>query len=227
VDGVVSSDALVTLYGDITKKYLDQTEYDVALIGLAKNSSGDICFARSINGVDWTTGSTIPADFPVSDYAFVKGSTVTNVQYYTVASGLNGSGDFSASVFSTEDGLSWVVLDDGSVSSTGIPKRKGSSIFKYEKNLVAFGGLDESGIYRNEWRVSPDNGKTWKAPDDSWVLTTMPLGLAYAGVYIVRVPDTVNDKDREFIFMAGGTNTDGATSEVWKAFLYEMVFARR
>jgi hypothetical protein len=226
VDGVSTSTSLVTLYGELTKKYRDQTD-SIAFIGLAKNASGNTCFARSIDGISWTTYSAIPSDFPVSDYGFVKDTTATGVQNYTVAAGLNNSGAFSGSVFATEDGLTWATIDDGSIPRVAVPKRKGAALFKYDAYLVSFGGMDESGKYCKDMHVSPDNGIHWADADDSWVFATMPKGIAYAGAHVVRTYNTKSEKIDEILWITGGTKIDGPTAEVWKAFLFKMVFARR
>jgi hypothetical protein len=227
-----SSITILTLYGEITKKYVYDDGDSISLIGLVVDASGDTCFAKSADGLIWTTGSKINADFPLTDYGLVKGTTATNVQYYTIVSGLNASGDFSSSTWSTEDGLTWVLINDGTSYYYAPPKRKGAALFFYDAYLVSFGGIDENGKYHKDMRISPDKGVSWEDAPDSWVpeklvLATMGTGLAYTGAHVVHVPDTVNDEDREFIWLIGGLTSSGATSTVWNAFLYEMIFKRR
>jgi len=75
--------------------------------------------------------------------------------------------------------------------------------------------------------VSPDHGKTWKHADENWAFLKMDGGLAGAGVYVQQIPDLVYEKDRSFLWILGGTRTNGASSTIWKGYLNKMVFARR
>jgi hypothetical protein len=214
------------LYGEIPRKYLNDT-ITSALIGKLVTSSGDTCFGRSNDGLIWTVGSKVPDDFPVTDYALIEGHTATNVHFYTIACGLNKKGNFVKSVWSTEDGNNWVLIDNGSTYRTAAPLRKNPGLFFYDGYLVCFGGENQLGAYCKDLRISPDCGKTWKATPDYWEFFKMESGIAGAGAFVVRVPDTKNDLDREFIWIVGGTRSDGASDTIWKAFLNKMVFDRR
>lgn len=217
---------LLTLYGEINKKYINELDPS-ALTGMLITASGDTCFGRSTDGINWTAGSKVPANFPMTDYALIKSSTVTNVQYYTIVGGLDASGNLIANVWSTEDGRSWISVNDGSVSFNSLPERKNAALFRYDGLLVHFGGQDADGNLYKDLNISPDNGRTWKDADDNWAFLKMDSGLAGAGVYVQHIPDLVFEKDREIIWILGGTRTDGAASTVWKGFLNKMIFARR
>ncbi len=217
---------VLTLYGEIKKKYINDPEPS-ALTGLLITATGDTCFGRSTDGINWTIGSKVPANFPITDYSLIKSTTVTNVQFYTIAGGMNASGEQIASVWSTEDGRNWISVNDGNLDLNTLPKRKNASLFRYDGFLVSFGGEDQAGNFYKDLHVSPDHGKTWKNADDNWAFFKMNSGLAGAGVFVQHVPDLVYDKDREFIWILGGTRSDGASSTIWKGFLNKMVFARR
>jgi len=217
---------VLNLYGEINKKYINDPEPS-ALMGMLITAAGDTCFGRSTDGITWTIGAKVPENFPFTDYAQIKSATVTNVQFYTVAGGFDASGTHTASVWSTEDGRNWISVNDGTVSFNAIPKRKNALLFSYDGFLVCFGGQDDAGTLQKDLYVSPDHGKTWKAADDKWAFLKMNSGLAGASVYIQHVPDLVYNKDREFIWILGGTRNDGASKIIWKGFLNKMVFARR
>jgi hypothetical protein len=217
----------VTLYGSINRKYIYETS-PAYLIGLVRNASGDICFARSSDGISWTTGSTIDSDFPVKDYAYVKGKTATGIQFYTIATGLISDGDYSTSLWSTENGLDWVLIQKKvSNAKYFAANRTGASMFYYDNYLVCMGGLDSKGNYVKDIYVSKDQGKAWIKAPDNWILDPVEEGLAYGSAYIERIEDTVNDKDREFIMFFGGQNSSGTSPVVWKGYLNKMLFARR
>lgn len=217
---------VLTLYGEINKKYINDPEPS-ALIGMLITATGDTCFGRSTDGINWTIGSKVPANFPFTDYSLIKSATVTNVQFYTLAGGINAFELPTASVWSTEDGRNWISVNDGSVSFNTLPKRKNASLFRYDGYLVSFGGQDDSGNLYKDLHVSPDHGKTWKNADENWAFFKMDSGLAGAEVFVQHIPDLVNNKDREFIWILGGTRSDGASSSIWKGYLNKMIFIRR
>lgn len=217
---------VLTLYGELNRKYINEPEPS-ALIGLIKTSAGDVCFGRSTDGIRWTVGTKVPASFPMTDYAQIKSTTATNVQFMTLAGGLNALGVPTSGVWSTEDGKNWISVNDGSLSFNTLPKRTNAALFRYDGSLVFFGGKGEDGTFFKDLYVSPDNGKTWKDADDKWAFLKMSLGLSGAGVFVQHIPDLVHDKDREFIWILGGTNVNGASDTIWKGFLNSMIFARR
>ncbi|MCE5175618.1 MAG: DUF6242 domain-containing protein [Bacteroidales bacterium] len=219
---------IVTLFGAIKDKYYNVSHVNY-LIGIVENASGEYHFSRSKDGINWkdTIGNEINPDFPWTDYALVKGTTTTDVEFYTIATGLDKNKNFSASVWSTETGLDWVLIDDGSNEKTAIVKRKGASLFYYDNYLVCFGGQDANGDFRQDLYVSEDQGKGWTTAPDNWAFLNMINGLAYPSAYVEHVKDFVNDKDREFIWIFGGTKGYYPSSAIWKGYLNKMMFLRR
>lgn len=217
----------VTLFGSINRKFIYETA-PAYIIGLVRNASGEICPARSSDGTSWTTGSPLDSDFPVMDYGVTKGTTATNIQFYTVATGLRNDNAYSTSIWSTENGLDWVLIQN----KTNYPKlyaanKTGVSLFYYDNYMVCFGGFDSNRAFNNEIYVSKDHGKTWISAPENWIFNPLDDGIAYGCAYIERVEDTVNNKDREFILIFGGQNNSGTSPVVWKGFLNKMLFARR
>lgn len=228
ISPVTSAGAAVVLnlYGEINRKYINELEPS-ALTGMLITAAGETCFGRTTDGINWTAYSKIPVNFPMTDFALIKSSTITNVQFYTVAGGVDASGSPLAGVWSTEDGKNWISVNDGTVRFNTLPKRIKASLFRYDGYLVYFGGQDESGNLFNDLHVSPDHGKTWKDAEDNWSFSKMDSGLSGAGVFVQHIPDLVYEKDREFIWIVGGSREDGASSSIWKGYLNKMVFARR
>jgi len=233
IDGLVwtptgDGTKIVTLFGEIKDKYYKVSPVSY-LIGIVENASGEYYFSRSKDGVNWkdVIGNEINPDFPWTDYALTKGTTATGIEFYTIATGLNKNNSFSTSIWSTETGLDWVLIDDGSNKKTAIVKRKGASLFYYDNYLVCFGGQDANGDYRQDLYVSEDHGKGWTSAPDNWTFLNMINGLVCSSVYVEHVEDLVNDKDREFIWIFGGTKGYYPSSEIWKGYLNKMIFLRR
>lgn len=217
---------ILNLYGEISKKYITEPNPS-ALTGMLLTATGDTCFGRSTDGIVWTIGDKVPAHFPFAEYSQLKSTTVTNVQFLTVAGGVDATGALTSTVWSTEDGRNWISVNDGSISYFALPKRKNATLFRYDGLLVCFGGQDEAGNLFKDLHVSPDNGLTWKNAAANWALGKMDCGLAGAGVYVQHIPDLVHDKDREIIWILGGTREDGPSDILWKAYVNSMIFARR
>ncbi|HET9570550.1 MAG TPA: DUF6242 domain-containing protein [Bacteroidales bacterium] len=217
---------VLNLYGEINRKYLNDP-IPSALTGMLLTTAGDTCFGRSIDGINWTIHSKVSTNFPLTDFALIKSTTVTGVQYYTIAGGIDASGTMTSSVWSTEDGKNWISVNEGNGTSGSLPIRKNASLFRYDGYLVSFGGQDEFGNFSSDLHVSPDHGKTWKNADENWAFTKMENGLAGAGVYVQHVPDLVFGMDREFIWILGGTSASGANATIWNGCINKMVFARR
>jgi len=119
------------------------------------------------------------------------------------------------------------LIDDGSNKRTSVVKRKGASLFYYNNYLVCFGGQDTNGDSRNDLYVSEDQGKGWTTAPDNWAFKNMINGLVYSSVYVEHIEDLVNDKDREFIWIFGGTRGYFPSSVIWKGSLNKMIFKRR
>lgn len=226
----VSSDGtsvtILNLYGEIRKKYITDPDPS-ALAGMLITANGDTCFGRSTDGIVWTVGSKVPALFPFADFAQLKSTTVTNVQYLTVAGGVDASGALTPTVWSTEDGRTWISVNDGTISYYSLPKRRNATLFRYDGFLVCFGGQDEAGNLFKDMHVSRDQGLTWTDAAANWAFGKMDSGLAGAGVYVQHIPDLVHDKDREIIWILGGTREDGPSDILWKGYVNSMIFARR
>lgn len=216
----------VTLYGSINRKYLD-VEDEKYLIGIVKNAAGEIYSARSADGTNWTIGNKLDADFPVSGYGATKWQSVTGIQYYTLTSGLRSDNAYCSSLWSTEDGLDWVLIGDCSKNTIPVAGKKGISLFYYDNYLVCLGGINSNGSYNKNIYVSKDHGQNWIDAPDNWILPQLNDGFAYGTIYIQRVEDLVNDKDREFIWCFGGQKETGISTDVWKNYLNKMIFARR
>ena len=226
-DTVAIGKKFITLFGSINKKYIYETS-PVYLIGLVRNESGEVCPAKSPDGLAWEIGNPLDSDFPVSEYAVVKGSTSTNIQFYTIATGFRKDGGLSSSVWSTENGLDWVLIQKKSNNPFLYSADKsGVSLFYYDGYLVCFGGLNSSGGFIKEIRVSKDHGKSWIAAPDNWIFNFIDNGFAFGNVWAERVQDTVNGKDKEFIWFFGGQNETGLSTIVRKGYLNKMLFTRR
>jgi len=215
---------IVTLYGSMTSKDLFDVN-DNYLIGLSKDNAGAIHGIRSADGVTWEVGAALNEDFPESEYGSITWKSVTNRQYVSVMTGLRADGSFSSSAWATEDGLYWVLVAQS--STLPIANRKGANLFYYEEQLVCYGGVTSSGANVTKVHISKDRGKTWITAPENWIIPAMETGDAYGSILVERVADTVNDKDRVFVWRLGGLSGGEISHSLWKAFEYQALFDRR
>lgn len=214
----------VTLLGTLTSKDNDDVN-DSYIVGLSKENDGTVYGVRSADGVTWEQGGKLDSDIPVSDYACVKNASVTNRQYLTLMTGLRSDGAFSSSAWATEDGLYWVLVTRK--STVPVSNLKGASLFYYEDKLVCYGGVKSSGINSTGMYVSKDRGKTWIDAPDNWSIPALENGDSYGSVVIQRLEDSVNDKDRFFVWRFGGLTDGRKNRSVWKAYENQAFFVHR
>lgn len=215
---------LVTLFGVVhsTNSLGVNTAF---LIGLTDDTNGDIRSVRTADGVAWQEGNPVDADFPVNDYASVFRKGVTNTEFISVMTGLRADGDFSTSAWATEDGLSWIRISHG--QKLPIAGKKGAMLFYYEEKLVCYGGVSASGTFSTKMHISKDHGITWINVPGNWNIPALEYGDAYGSVLVDRIEDTVNDKDRVFVWRIGGTSAHQTNTTLWKAFENQAFFIRR
>jgi len=224
---VMADKKIHTIFGSLKKKYMGNNA-PYYLAGLAYNLSGQLCYAKSDDGIIWETGEEIDQDFPVKNYSVIKGNSITNTQFLTITSGYRQDGTFSKSLLSTDNGLEWVVIKK-SVSGSDLytANKEGIALFYYDSYLVAFGGKNSDGSYLSEIKVSKDHGKNWISAPENWIFKSLENGLTRTNILVQRIPDSVYGKDREFIWIYGGQNNSGLSNKVRKAYLNKMVFTRR
>jgi hypothetical protein len=197
------------------------------LAGIAISSSGDTCFATSEDGLTWEKGSKVEADFPFTDFGITKWSTATGIQNLTVVGGLNAQGSYVKTVWATNEGLNWSPINTSRIEYFAPPIRKNPSLFVYDGILVCYGGRNENGNITSTFRISRDFGLTWEDAPDLWILVGLTSGLSGSGVYVDSSVSSLDDKNRDFIYLIGGEIPTGNSSIVWKVFQNMMLFKRR
>jgi len=212
------------LFGSLNRQYKSDSNL-VYLVGLLVDSAGVVRFAKSADGKNWVRGDEINSDFPVTDIGLAKGATPTGIQFLTVGGGLRTDGSLAGTIWSTQDGLNWIqVTDDADCPLFSL---KGVNLFYYHNLLVCLGGQKADGRLSTDIYISKNHGLQWSEASDKWVVPYVQDGLAYGSTVVEHIADAVNGTDREFIWHWGGKDPSGTSPTVWKAYEYQMVFARR
>ena len=183
------------------------------------NTDNSYRFAVSSDGNIWgMTSGTIPANFPVKDFASVSYSSSTGKPKVLVLGGLSSSNLPLKNSWSSEDGVYWI---DFSVENHTLDTLAvGASVISYDSKLLIFGSRTDNGA--NTYKVSIDEGLSWQIPDikrnilpDAFPARTNQSVV----VYKPRVYNSLDTKDivqqSNRIFIVGGNSNYASFSDVW------------
>jgi hypothetical protein len=198
-------------------------------------SNGNNYFAISSDGnfsdTDITTG-TIPANFPVRDFASVSYSSSTGKPKVLVLGGYSPTGVPLKNNWSSEDGVYWV--DFSTESHTLDTLAIGASVIAYDSKLFVFGLRTDNGA--SHYKVSLDEGLSWQKPDTAHNLLPVnyiPRSYQSAVVFMPLAVKDVATSTREQIlksnriFIIGGKSETTSFSDVWTVKLNRKNFLRQ
>ena len=207
------------------------------LWAVVQATDGSYHFSISNDGnflnTDMTSG-TIPANFPVKDFASVSYSTSTGKPKVLVLGGYSTAGIPLKNNWSSEDGVYWVdfSMENHSLDTLSV----GASVISYDNKLLVFGNrTDNAG--KSYYRISKDEGLSWQVPDT--LRNFLPAGysprnyqsvvvfkpLALKGVQSPALKGQILQSNR--IFIVGGKSGSASFSDVWTGKLNRKNFLRQ
>jgi hypothetical protein len=199
-----------------------ETEYSVtALLGLLRNNTasglaaiienteGKQVFAFSSDFSEWTEGTEIDTNFPVSGFSTIN-SRDYGQETITLVGGNALSGDTLTTVWATQDGLHWVKLSDK------LPVVSGANAFAYNGELYLLNGKRGDEFNENVY-YSIDRGVSWKTKAAKY---SPPA--SYSQRYNASV---VTDKEGNYFYIIGGQKEVPLT-DIWQCFLNKRLFDR-
>ena len=198
-------------------------------------SNGNNYFAISKDGnfsdADITSG-TIPANFPVRDFASVSFNSSTGLPKVLVLGGYSATGVPLKNNWSSEDGVYWI--DFSTESHTLDTLAVGASVIAYDSKLFVFGLRKDNGA--SHYKVSLDEGLSWQTPDTARnILPANYIPRSYQSA-VVFMPLAVKDvatstRDQILksnrIFIVGGKSEISSFSDVWTGKLNRKNFLRQ
>ena len=199
------------------------------------NTDSSLRFANSTDGDIWTMIGTIPANFPVSDFASVSFASPTGKPEALVIAGLSSTGALLNNRWSTEDGAYWI--DFSTENHTLDTLAIGASVISYDNKLFAFGLRTDNG--KSYFKVSKDEGLSWQIPDIKRNVLSSdylanPRSYQSAVVFKPKTYDKINSaalKDEiqksNRIFVIGGKMGSVSLSDVWTGKLNKKNFLRQ
>ena len=194
---------------------------------------GTYHFAISNDGISWNmTTRTVPAYFPVIDFASVTFKTLTGKEKVVIVGGFASNGNRTLSRWSSEDGVYWV---DFSSENLTLPQFLGApALIHYDNKLLVLGeGNDIQTVYKQ----SVDEGYSWQVPDTA--LNKLPanfkprknasLVVFKPKDYVKVNPASLSEEIRStnYIFIIGGNTETNPMLDVWKGKVNKKNFLRQ
>lgn len=197
------SHKVIDLHGELRgRKHLSNN----ALIGIVEDKQGQWRFARYEQS--WSLGEVVPEDFPISQYASVQSTTVTDVDFVVITTGLTRDGQYAKSTWSSMDGLYWARISNTESADLLL---QGASMFYYDENLYLLGGQNEEGSYKDLY-ISENHGINWKLAESRKQIKALDAPLVNAQII----------SDENYIYIFGGNSE--SDKKMWKAWLNRMLF---
>ena len=200
-------------------------------------SNGANYFAQSTDGnfsdKDITT-ETIPAKFPVADFASVTYNSPTGKPKVLVVGGHSTTGATLLNYWSSEDGVNWIDFSNEH-NRTLDTLAIGASIIPYDNKLLVFGTRNDNGL--GFYKVSKDEGLSWQKPDTlrnflpkdfparSFLSAVVYKPLSLKGVQTPDMKIQILQSNR--IFLVGGKSGSTVFSDVWTGKLNRKNFLRQ
>jgi len=177
-------------------------------------------FASSVDGSVWLIQNELPVGFPLTDFAAVSfTSRVGGKPKAIVIGGKDGNGAILNTNWNTENGTYWVNFNENASHSKSLDTLAlGASLISYDSKLFVF-GTKKDNVAVPQYKVSLDEGLTWKAPDTLY--NRLPK------TYTQRNYSSVVVDNSNRIYIVGGKANAAILTDVWTGKLNSLSFIRQ
>lgn len=185
-------------------------------------------FATSGDGATWQIKESLPAGFPVVDFAALSFKSRTNKTKAIVVGGYDAEGDILSSVWSVQKNVyneyKWVDFTDGNTAY--LEAHAGATVINYDDKLLFFGGMNIDGnIVDTAYMESIDEGLTWRSADTTYnVIEDLSIPLSYQSR---SYQSAIHDETGHYIYLFGGRTKDRVFTDVWVGKLNRLSFLRQ
>jgi hypothetical protein len=177
-------------------------------------------FASSVDGSIWLIQNELPVGFPLTDFAAVSfTSRVGGKPKAIVIGGKDVNGVILNTNWNTENGTYWVNFNENASHSKSLDTLAlGASLISYDSKLFVF-GTKKDNVAVPQYKVSLDEGLTWKAPDTLY--NRLPK------TYTQRNYSSVVVDNSNRIYIVGGKANAAILTDVWTGKLNSLSFIRQ
>jgi len=204
---------IVTLLGVVKES---QTAGVPSAMAAIINKGGQNIFASMNKDGEWTDGSSINSEFPVSGFASISYNSMLRERLLLVG-GRTSNNNLTNRTWATMDGISWFAINDRNLSFEG---REGMVIAEYDMALYLIGGMDAEGNVYKDVYSSISSGMTWNLNDSLFV---MPESYAPRAFSSIAVDD---DMDYMYIFGGRGSSNSNMFTDVWRGRINRLGFGK-
>jgi hypothetical protein len=162
----------------------------------------------------------LPVGFPLTDFAAVSfTSRVGGKPKAIVIGGKDVNGAILNTNWNTENGTYWVNFNENASHSKSLDTLAlGASLISYDSKLFVF-GTKKDNVAVPQYKVSLDEGLTWKAPDTLY--NRLPK------TYTQRNYSSVVVDNSNRIYIVGGKANAAILTDVWTGKLNSLSFIRQ
>lgn len=177
-------------------------------------------FASSVDGSVWLIQNELPVGFPLTDFAALSfTSRVGGKPKVIIIGGKDANGTILNTNWNTENGTYWVNFNENASHSKSLDTLAlGASLISYDSKLFVF-GTKKDNVAVPQYKVSLDEGLTWKAPDTLY--NRMPKSFPLRNYSSV----VVDNSNR--IYIIGGKADAAILTDVWTGKLNRLSFIRQ
>ena len=177
-------------------------------------------FASSVDGTIWLIQNELPVGFPLTDFAALSfTSRVGGKPKVIVIGGKDANGTILNTNWNTENGTYWVNFNENASHSKSLDTLAlGASLISYDSKLFVF-GTKKDNVAVPQYKVSLDEGLTWKAPDTLY--NRLPK------TYTQRNYSSVVVDNSNRIYIVGGKANAAILTDVWTGKLNSLSFIRQ
>ncbi len=177
-------------------------------------------FASSVDGTIWLIKNELPANFPLTDFAALSyTSRVGSKAKAIIIGGKSANGTVLNTNWNTEDGDYWVNFNENASHSKSLDTLAlGASLIAYDSKLFVF-GTKITNVKVTQYKVSLDEGLTWKAPDSTY--NKLPISYTHRNYSSV----VVGNSNR--IYIVGGKANTAILTDVWTGKLNRLSFIKQ
>lgn len=177
-------------------------------------------FASSVDGTVWLIRNELPSNFPLTDFAALSfTSRVGSKAKAIIIGGKSANGTVLNTNWNTEDGDYWVNFNENANHSKSLDTLAlGASLIAYDSKLFVF-GTKITNVKVVQYKVSLDEGLTWKAPDSTY--NKLPI------IYTHRNYSSVVVGNSNRIYIVGGKANTAILTDVWTGKLNRLSFIKQ
>jgi len=198
----------------------DKTQ--VKAVAALVEENGQLLYASIDTNLEWNIGGAAAAGFPVSGFATYGEDhySYNPANYYRllVAAGRDKDENLLNTVWTTFDGLEWMLLTDQKANF--FQPKEGAMLTRYDDKYYLIGGINKDNKATKEMHFSIDKGVSWAVVDSLVALPDVYQARGFASIY-------VDDNDYMLIFGGKESRNGNVLDQIWRGRINRLGFPQK